>query len=124
MNTELTIKEVIQLTSSSYQKEMERFDKLFDLKYIRSQGEAVLRIEKYFDPDTGKFEADEIEPLITIVKNHLETTKRKKIDYKHIYPTELLNERERRIILLLDTLNDLLKLFISFGYIPMVMRDK
>ncbi len=123
MNTDFTMEQVIQLPSFSYQKEMERFDKLFNLKYIRSQGEAVLRVEKYFDPDTGKFEADDIEPLITIVKNHLEATKRKKIEYKHIYPTEV-NERERRIILLLDALNELLKLFLCFGYIPMIMRDK
>ena len=114
MNTHLQI-------DFEYEKEKEEFGKHFDLRYIRSQGEAVLRVENDFDPDTGKYEADKIEPLITIVKEHLKTTKRKKTEYESAYCPEL-NERERRLILLLNTLNELFKLFLGFGYIPMEMR--
>lgn len=125
MSTDLKIQHVVQPSSSyydiEYEMEMKRFTKFVDLRYIRTPGETMLRVENYFDPDTGKYTADEIEPLINIVKDHLETTKRKKTEYKSVYHSEL-NERERRLKLLLNTLNNLLKMFICFGYVPMKLR--
>lgn len=125
MSTDLKIEHVVQPSSSyydiEYEMEKKRFAKFVDLRFIRTPDETILRVENYFDPDTGKYEADEIEPLINIVKDHLETTKRKKTEYKSVYHSEL-NERERRLKLLLNTLNNLLKMFIGFGYVPMKLR--